>query len=234
MDEAKEGQAAEGGLEALARQVQGLDLARLSSRLAALDQEQSDDSDLGGAMPGASAARAALERLREMAAGQPVIAEREAVLAALVGEVEARLREPDRPQDLAQGLRRLGQAAYEERDFGPPPDPATEEVREALADFERAFRQAQTQGRAALEAALGLEMMPDQTALPLDPARHNVVASVAGDDPSRDNTVARQDAPGWLLRGQVLVRADVERYSAAEAGLPVDEIDEAALGKRVT
>jgi hypothetical protein len=216
-------------LRPLAQRVQSLNLPALAGRLAALDQAR-DRRGEGQAGFAAPEAEAALERLR--AAGGEGVADRAAALEALLRDVRGKLAGQRTPEVLSQRLRHLYATVYEEPRFGGEP-------RAAAAEFDSAYRDAQRQAQAALKAALGLEAMPDQTGLALDPERHSIIASEAGDDPLRDGTVAAQEAPGWLLDGKVLVAADVVRYTAAGAKPALPTMDEVGgriegewLGKR--
>jgi len=225
------------------RPVGDMDLSGLRGQLEAFDKERSKRQ-------GTPAWAAAWDPVVEQTwATLPVdgesgtdqwVEERRSALGVLDSEVRARLSGGRTPDVLAQGLRRLQEAAYTERSFGRP-ESATPEMRESLTTFDEAFRDAQRQARELLKSELGLEMLPEQTGLPIDPTRHNVVGSETANTPSQDNTVASQEAPGWTLDGDGLVRADVIRYAAATGNAPLlpslDEIedsglDEGLLGRR--
>lgn len=150
------------------------------------------------------------------------VARREEAVAGLVHEVELRLAARGNPAVLAQGLRRLEDTLYRAPDFSDPDDPpfgALPPRAVALLErFDDLFREAQAAARGLLQAELGLAMMTPQVGQAIDPVRHNVIGSVTGDDPARDNTVAQVEAPGWMLADAVLARADVIRYSCSSAG----------------
>lgn len=210
----------------------GVDLQGLSSRLAALDTERArrpaaeavPELDISTAQEAQEACRRALQDAEPgwQVALESALRDREAALETLASETNLKLRAAGQPDLLRQGLRRLEAAAYQDRSF---PNPGAvlvgEAAAQALARFDAAFASAQAAARQLLQRHLGLEMMPDQTGAPLRADWHNVIGSEITDNPRRDNTVAREEAPGWLLHGEVLVPADVIRYAASTGGAPL-------------
>lgn len=239
-------------VDSLARRVQEMDVEGLEARLAALDDERQRRQGEPGKLD-TSAADEALGSLRELLDAaeadtaqelEPLIAEREAALQALVQETELKLTSGRAPEVVGQGLRRLAEAVYQTRAFSGQDAP--DEIAwptEALTDFDDKLRATQQAARELLERELGLAMMPDQTGQRIDPIRHNVIGSEAGDDPLRDNTVARQEAPGWLLGEDVLAQADVVRYTSSAGGAPLlpdledvreHRVDDTMMGKKAS
>ena len=201
----------EGGLR-------GLDLGGLPRRLAALDQERERRGETTSGEFAAPECEEALVRLRAVAAGDDSVWVRSEALEGLLAEVRLKLAGGKSGDPPSHRLRHLAATLCDA-----PPAVGAEgggALGQALAEFDALLRVAQERARDVLRDSLGLAMMPDQTGLPLDPDRHSVTASVSGEDASRHDTVASQEAPGWLLAGGVLVPADVVRYSATSAGAP--------------
>jgi hypothetical protein len=191
-------------LTPLSQRLAGLEVHALPGALAALDAERRRRE--AGPPLDASELRRLLAEARGRAPSEAV-ALREAWVEELLTAVETKLAQRGQPELLAQGLRRLEQLLYG------TPEPA--DPRLAAADGALAALQAAARER--LLSEVGLQQLADQTGLPLDVGRHEVVSSEVGDDPARDGTVARQEAFGWLLGDAVLAPARVVRYAATSA-----------------
>ena len=192
-------------LTPLSQRLAELQLHTLPSALAALDAERRRRE--AGPPLDASALLRLLAEERGRASAEAV-AVREKWAQELLAMVEAKLAQRGQPQLLAQGLRRLEDLLY---DKPQPVDPQLAAADAALAALQAAAR------RRLLEE-VGLQRLPDQTGALLDAERHEVVDSEPGDDPSRDNTVARQETFGWLLGDAILLPARVVRYAATLPG----------------
>lgn len=181
-----------------------------------------------GGLPQVARAR---ETIRELAAlGQEAPAEQQSIVAALcaryaaaldemVVETDRKLQARGRPDLLSQGLRRLEAALWQEGESLVPPSATDPRIVAKLQRLDQETTAARTALRELLRDELGLIMMPDQTGQPLDPRRHNVIASIPSHDPWRNSTVASQAAPGWMLGDVVLVPADVVRYAGTGSSL---------------
>jgi len=212
-----------------------MDLAGLSGRLKALDKESEGHAP---AQVDSADARAALEALEGIAEGDEMVTRRKEALAAVETEAARKLEAKGDPQAIGHGLRRLGEAVFSEHEL---PTEASGHFAGALQRFDEALAELKGQARELLERELGLRAMPDQTGRPIAPDRHNVVDTESGDDPAKDNTVLRQEARGWLLRDEVLARADVVRYASSIGRAPSlpdledvqrERLDEGMVGRK--
>lgn len=213
----------------LARRAQRMDLRGLSARLAALDEEQAHreaSTDAVQAQIDTSSAEEILARLeQQLTHAEPgdaegfraAISRRKEALTALLEETRRKLEAAQSPEMIGQGLLRLEDAVYREKTFE---DAELAAGRALLDEFDRELLAAQAGARKALESELGLRMMPDQTGEPIRLTHHNIVASQSGEDALRESTVARQEAPGWLLGEDVLSLADVVRYTCPRGAPP--------------
>ena len=221
----------------LAKRVDKMAMPELSQRITALDARHAppcqDDSARHAALD-TSEAGVLLRALKDYDADgecahagplRSAVAAREAALETLVHETRLKLDARGKPDLIAQGLRRLAEAAYEEKEFDlspcaglPQEDQDT--LLSLLGAFDGELAALQAGARALLSTELRLELMSDQAGETIDATRHKVAASETCDDPASDNTVARQEAPGWLLEGAVIVQADVVRYAYSAGGLP--------------
>lgn len=157
---------------------------------------------------------------------------------AISYETALKLEADRSPSVLGQRLQRLAETLVPERTHGGGgvdtfacPEGLPQDLKASLERLPAIVRTLRQTALRLLAARLGLEVMEPQTGGPIDPSRHSVVESQHGSDPSRDNTVLREEAPGWLLGGEVLASADVIRYTCPNArgpGLPALE----SLGRR--
>jgi hypothetical protein len=216
----------------LAHRVGQMDMPGLASGLAALDAQarrQAAAPSLETQIASCRTALGSVERAtaatpEEAATLQTALEARREALSALTKAVVEKLAAQGQPAEIGQGLRRLEQLVYHEPQF--PEVGLPVEAASALQDFDRCYLELQSRAREALQSHLGLCPMPDQTGQPVDPQLHEVVASEAGTDRSRDNTVARQESTGWRLGSEVLVKATVLRYTCAEGVSPFPGLGE--------
>lgn len=169
-------------------------------------------------------------------------------VVAIAHETALKLAAERSPRVLGQRLQRLAEALVPERMHGglaaprpPLEDELPRELGASLARLPAIVQKLRDSALAVLSTRLGLEVMEPQVGRTIDPVRHSVVESEHGQDPSADNSVLREEAPGWLLGGEVLAPADVIRYTcphAAGPGLPdLDDLgprrlDEDAQGRK--
>jgi len=173
----------------------------------------------------------------------------EAIAAAedITVEVARKLEADPTPSVMGQGLQRLAQTLAPERlhgapgTAGVPGEGLSGDVADALQRVAALLARARLDALAVLEGRLSLQLMPPQEGMPIDPVYHNVIESEEGSDASRDNTVLREEAPGWLFSGDVLAPAEVVRYTCPGAAGPAlpdigdlgpRKLDDDVLGKR--
>ncbi|MCE5217136.1 hypothetical protein LLH03_08895 [bacterium] len=219
-------------LRPLAHRVGEMDMSGLASGLAALDAQARRQAAAPSLETVTAPCEAALESAErataatpeETAALQAAVETRREALSALTRAVAEKLSAQGQPAEIGQGLRRLEQIVYHEPQFPEVERPV--EAASALQNFDRCYSELQSKARDVLQSSLGLCPMPDQTGQPVDPQLHEVVASEAGTDRSRDNTVTRQEGTGWRLGSEVLVKATVIRYTCAEGISPFPDLGE--------
>lgn len=167
-----------------------------------------------------------------------------AEVVAIAHETALKLAAERSPRVLGQRLQRLAEALVPERVHGgigeqepQLEDELPRELQASLARLPGIVQKLRDSALALLSTRLGLEVMEPQMGRAIDPVRHSVVESEHGEDPSADNSVLREEAPGWLLGGEVLAPADVIRYTcphAAGPGLPdLDDLGPSRLDEDV-